>query len=218
MPRLLLLNKPFDVQCKFTDEQNRPTLADFCSVKNVYAAGRLDADSEGLLILSDAGWLSNLIADPKHKLPKTYLVQVEGAITPEGIDQLKKGVVLKDGLTKPAEAKIVPEPEWLWERTPSVRFRAAIPTSWIELTIREGRNRQVRRMTAHVGFPTLRLIRHSIGPWSLDGIANGSWQEVPMPATEQEARTLFAPWVQGGSSSREGGFTREKSVRRSKKR
>lgn len=202
MPKLILLNKPFNVQCKFTDEQNRPTLKDYCPVPNVYAAGRLDADSEGLLVLSDTGWLQNLIAHPRYKLPKTYIVQVEGTITQEAISELCKGVVLKDGLTKPAEASIIEEPLWLWERTPAVRFRASIPTSWISLTIREGRNRQVRRMTAHVGFPTLRLIRTRIGPWSLDGIPNGSWKEEVPFKNQSEAESLFSKWIEKGDDTR----------------
>lgn len=195
MAKIVLLNKPFNVQCKFTDEQNRPTLKDFCDVPNVYAAGRLDADSEGLLVLSDQGWLINLISNPKYKLPKTYYVQVEGTITDEAISQLTKGILLKDGMTKPAIAKKVDEPTWLWERTPPVRFRAAIPTTWISLTIREGRNRQVRRMTAAVGFPTLRLIRGQIGPWSIEGIDNGSWKEIPPFKTQAEAEQLFSKWI-----------------------
>jgi len=214
MSKIILLNKPFNVQCKFTDEQNRPTLADFCTVKDVYAAGRLDADSEGLLVLSDTGWLINLISHPNYKLPKTYLVQVEGTITSEAISLLKKGIVLKDGLTKPAEAKIVEEPSWLWERTPPVRFRANIPTSWIELTIREGRNRQVRRMTAAVGFPTLRLIRTQIGPWSLDTIANGSWKEVVMFNSQTDAEQVFSKWVDRGFSNKQPSRTFGRDHRR----
>lgn len=202
MSKLILLNKPFNVQCKFTDEQNRPTLKDFCTVPDVYAAGRLDADSEGLLVLSDTGWLQNLIAHPQFKLPKTYIVQVEGSITEDAIVQLCKGVVLKDGLTKPAECTLIDEPLWLWERTPAVRFRAAIPTSWISLTIREGRNRQVRRMTAHVGFPTLRLIRTQIGPWSIDGIASGSWKEEVPFKSQSEAEGLFSKWVDNRGETR----------------
>ncbi len=203
MPKLILLNKPFNVQCKFTDEQNRPTLKDFCDIPNVYAAGRLDADSEGLLVLSDTGWLQNMIANPKYKLPKTYYVQVEGEISDEAVKQLTTGVILKDGLTKPAIAKRIVEPSWLWERTPPVRFRAAIPTSWISLTIREGKNRQVRRMTAHVGFPTLRLIRVQIGPWNIDDIANGSWKEIPLFKTQSEAEQEFSKWIdQSGKSSK----------------
>jgi len=170
---IILFNKPFDVLCQFTDEQGRKTLADFIKQKNVYAAGRLDRDSEGLLLLTDDGSLQNEITEPKNKMAKTYWVQVEGEITNEAIEQLKTGVKLKDGLTRPAEAKIIPEPEDLWPRKPPIRERKNIPTSWIKLTIKEGRNRQVRRMTAATGFPTLRLIRYSIGEWTIDNIRNG---------------------------------------------
>jgi len=171
---IILFNKPFDVLCQFTDEQGRPTLASFIKQKNVYAAGRLDRDSEGLIVLTDDGKLQNKISDPKNKMPKTYWAQVEGEITDDAITQLKKGVNLKDGLTKPAKAKIITEPETLWPRDPPIRERKNIPTSWIELTIAEGRNRQVRRMTAATGFPTLRLIRYRIGEWSIDNISSGS--------------------------------------------
>ncbi len=170
---IILFNKPFDVLCQFTDEQGRRTLADFIKQKNVYAAGRLDRDSEGLLLLTDDGKLQNKITEPKNKMPKTYWVQVEGEITNEAIKQLKTGVKLKDGLTRPAEAKIISEPENLWPRNPPIRERKNIPTSWIKLTIKEGRNRQVRRMTAATGFATLRLIRYSIGEWTIDNIRNG---------------------------------------------
>ena len=172
---IILFNKPFDVLCQFTDEQGRSTLADFIKLKNVYAAGRLDRDSEGLLLLTDDGKLQHKITDPKNKMQKTYWVQVEGEITDEAINQLEQGVQLKDGLTRPAIAKKIAEPETLWPRVPPIRERKQIPTSWIELTITEGRNRQVRRMTAATGFPTLRLIRYSIGDWTIDNIASGSY-------------------------------------------
>ncbi|NOQ69730.1 MAG: pseudouridine synthase [Gammaproteobacteria bacterium] len=177
---IILFNKPFDVLCQFTDEQGRTTLADFVKQKNVYAAGRLDRDSEGLVVLTDNGKLQHKITDPENKMPKTYRVQVEGKITNEAIKQLKKGVKLKDGRssiirTKPAKAKIISEPEELWPRDPPIRERKNIPTSWIELIITEGRNRQVRRMTAATGFPTLRLIRYSIGEWTINNIDNGSY-------------------------------------------
>ena len=172
---IILFNKPFDVLCQFTDEQGRSTLADFIKQKGVYAAGRLDRDSEGLLILTDDGQLQHKITDPKNKMQKTYWVQVEGEISDDAILQLSKGVKLKDGLTKPAKAKKITEPETLWPRIPPIRERKQIPTSWLELTITEGRNRQVRRMTAATGFPTLRLIRYSIGDWTIDKIASGCY-------------------------------------------
>ena len=178
MSKIILLNKPYDVLCQFTDEQGRATLADYIKEKNVYAAGRLDRDSEGLLILTDDGKLQNKITDPKHKLEKTYLAQVEGEVTSEAIHQLQKGLKLKDGMTRPAKARIIEEPEWLWPRTPPIRERKHIPTIWIELKISEGKNRQVRRMTAAVGFPTLRLIRWSIGEWELGGLQSGEYKLV----------------------------------------
>jgi 23S rRNA pseudouridine2457 synthase len=172
---IILFNKPFDILCQFTDDQGRATLADFIQHKSVYAAGRLDRDSEGLLLLTDDGKLQHRITDPKNKIQKTYWAQVEGEITADAIQQLTKGVTLKDGLTKPATAKIIKPPENLWPRSPPVRERKHIPTSWIELTISEGRNRQVRRMTAATGFPTLRLIRYRIGEWTIDRIENGHY-------------------------------------------
>jgi len=172
---ILLFNKPFDVLCQFTDEQGRTTLANFIKQKNIYAAGRLDRDSEGLLLLTDDGTLQHKITDPKNKMEKTYWVQVEGEITDDAIRQLEKGIRLKDGLTRPAKAKKIAEPENLWPRIPPIRERKHIPTSWLELTISEGRNRQVRRMTAATGFPTLRLIRYRIADWTIDDIASGSY-------------------------------------------
>ena len=171
---IILFNKPFDVLCQFTDDQGRKTLADFIKQKNVYAAGRLDRDSEGLLLLTDDGKLQHDITDPKNKMQKTYWAKFEGEVTDDAINQLQKGVTLKDGLTKPAKAKIIAEPQGLWPRVPPIRERKNIPTSWIELSITEGRNRQVRRMTAATGFPTLRLIRYSIGEWNIDNIDNGN--------------------------------------------
>ena len=178
MPRLILFNKPHGVLCQFSaDGSGKPTLADYVDVLQVYPAGRLDTDSEGLLLLTDDGQLQARIADPKFKLAKVYLVQVEGVPDEAALTALRRGVQLKDGLTRPAEAEHVPAPE-LWPRDPPIRVRQSIPDSWISLTIREGKNRQVRRMTAAVGFPTLRLVRWAIGDWSLDGLQPGEWREV----------------------------------------
>lgn len=180
MARLILFNKPFGVLSQFTDrgsETVRATLSDFITVPDVYPAGRLDRDSEGLLLLCDDGRLQARIADPKFKLPKTYLVQVEGDPQDEALTALRNGVRLKDGMTLPAEVERIAPPE-LWPRNPPIRERKSIPDSWLKLTIREGRNRQVRRMTAAVGLPTLRLVRWSIGDWTVAGIAPGEFTEV----------------------------------------
>ena len=179
MSRVILFNKPFGVLSQFTDARSpspRPTLSAFIDVPNVYPAGRLDRDSEGLLVLTDDGKLQARIADPKHKMSKTYLVQVEGSPTNHDLQALRDGVILKDGPTKPAKVKLIDAPT-LWERDPPVRFRKSIPDTWIEVTIGEGRNRQVRRMTAHIGFPTLRLVRWRVGSWTLDGIESGAWAQ-----------------------------------------
>jgi 23S rRNA pseudouridine2457 synthase len=172
---IVLFNKPFMVLTQFTDDDNRQTLADYIPVKDVYAAGRLDKDSEGLLVLTNDGKLQHQLANPDKKTGKTYWVQVEGLVEQSSLQQLRDGVELKDGLTKPAKAKIIAEPA-IWPRNPPIRERQSIPTSWLELTIFEGKNRQVRRMTAAIGHPTLRLIRYSVGPWTLDGIANGEYK------------------------------------------
>ena len=176
MPRLLLFNKPFGVLPQFTDEAGRATLADYIDVPGVYPAGRLDRDSEGLLLLTDDGALQARIADPKFKLPKTYLVQVEGAVTDAALAALRVGVTLNDGPTRPAESERIAPPD-LWPRDPPVRFRKTVPDCWLQLTLREGRNRQVRRMTAAVGHPTLRLVRWRVGEWTVAGLGVGKWRE-----------------------------------------
>ncbi|MEM8917365.1 MAG: pseudouridine synthase [Pseudomonadota bacterium] len=180
MSRLILFNKPFGVLSQFTDRgtsTKRPTLSAFIDVKGVYPAGRLDRDSEGLLLLTDDGKLQAHIADPKFKLPKTYLAQVEGEPDAQGLAQLRQGLELKDGPTRPADVERIADPD-LWPRDPPIRFRKSIPDCWLELTIREGRNRQVRRMTAAIGHPTLRLVRSRIGQWSLGDLQPGEWKIV----------------------------------------
>ena len=180
MSRLILFNKPYGVLSQFTDVKSpspRPTLSTFVDVPGVYPAGRLDQDSEGLLLLTDDGGLQNRISDPRHKWPKTYFVQVEGVVTDAQLDELSRGVMLKDGMTSPAKAQRMAVPE-LWPRNPPVRFRKSVPDEWIELTITEGRNRQVRRMTAMVGLPTLRLVRWKVGEWMVDGLRPGSWKTI----------------------------------------
>ena len=187
MPRTILFNKPFDVLSQFTDKgtegSTRRTLSDFIDIPGVYAAGRLDRDSEGLLVLTDDGRLQQRIANPKNKWPKTYWVQVEGIPSDAALEDLRKGVTLKDGKTRPAEATRMDEPANLWPRNPPIRVRKSVPDSWLRLTIHEGRNRQVRRMTAAVGHPTLRLIRYSIGDWTIDGLLSGQWNDAPMHRT-----------------------------------
>ena len=175
---LIAFNKPFGVMCKFRPEPGRPTLADYIKVPEVYPAGRLDTDSEGLLLLTDDGQLQTRIAEPRHKLAKIYWAQVEGVPTEAALAWLRKGVDLGDFVTRPAGARVMDEPTALWPRDPPIRYRAKIPTTWLELTLREGKNRQVRRMTARVGFPTLRLVRAAIGRIHVDGLALGAWREV----------------------------------------
>ncbi len=184
MSQLIAFNKPFDVLSQFTPEpgSSAKTLADFIELPNVYAAGRLDRDSEGLLLLTDDGRLQAKLAHPDFKQAKTYLAQVEGEITEQALAQLTHGVVLKDGKTRPARAERIAEPDWLWPRTPPIRQRQSIPTSWLELSLTEGRNRQVRRMTAAVGFPTLRLIRIRIGDYTLGDLAPGHWCSLAAPS------------------------------------
>lgn len=186
MSDIYLFNKPYGVLTQFTDRDERPVLADFIDVPAIYPAGRLDKDSEGLLLLTSDGKLQQAVSDPAFKLAKTYFVQVEGILDDEALERLRTGLQLKDGITRPARvSKLATEPEGLWQRKPPVRYRASIPDSWIELTIKEGRNRQVRRMTAAVGHPTLRLIRYAIGDFRLDGLQPGEITQLPAEEVEK---------------------------------
>jgi len=182
--RLILLNKPFQVLPQFTSPDARRCLRELLPLRDVYPAGRLDFDSEGLMVLTDFGPWQARISQPGSGLPKTYLAQVEGEISEAALAALRAGVKLNDGPTLPALAEAVAEPDWLWPRDPPIRFRKSVPTSWLSLTLREGRNRQVRRMTAAVGLPTLRLIRVGVGPWRVEGLAPGQWREVPRAEAE----------------------------------
>ncbi len=187
MTRIILFNKPFGVLSQFTDTRSpttRPTLSGFIDMPGVYPAGRLDRDSEGLLVLTDDGKLQAKISNPKHKLTKTYLVQVEGDPQDADLAPLRAGITLKDGPTQPAKARLIDPPD-LWLRDPPVRFRKSVPDRWVEITISEGRNRQVRRMTAHIGFPTLRLVRWRVGSWTLDGISPGDWVQASAADTDR---------------------------------
>lgn len=200
MSRLILFNKPYGVLTQFTDADGRPTLADYIPIPKVYAAGRLDADSEGLVVLTDDGALQARIADPHHKLPKLYRVQVEGLPSDAALQQLEAGVELGDFRTRPCQVRRIAEPPALWPRDPPIRYRAAIPTSWLEIVLREGKNRQVKRMTARVGFPTLRLIRWQVGDWTLEGLPPGKWREIEIsgqPDTTQRVNGHNAPKNRG---------------------
>ncbi|MFN7087291.1 MAG: pseudouridine synthase [Burkholderiales bacterium] len=200
MAQLILFNKPYGVLCQFSPAASgAPTLKDYLPQRGIYPAGRLDADSEGLVVLTDDGALQHRIADPRHKLPKTYYAEVEGTPTDVALQQLAKGIDLGEFKTLPAAARIVPTPTWLWPRVPPIRFRRHIPTAWLEITLREGKNRQVRRMTAAVGLPTLRLIRYRVGNWTLDGLDPGKWRQV-----SAEATVVFAAAPQRGRSTAGG--------------
>jgi 23S rRNA pseudouridine2457 synthase len=181
MSRLVLFNKPYGVVCQFRPSGDTPTLKAFIPMPDIYPAGRLDADSEGLVVLTDDGRLQHDISDPRHKLAKNYWVQVEGKPTSQSLAKLRRGVDLGGFVTRPAQAQPAPEPDWIWPRQPPVRYRKSIPTSWLRLTLYEGKNRQVRHMTAAVGYPTLRLIRFSIGAWNLAGLPSGEWRELSLP-------------------------------------
>lgn len=196
MSRIILFNKPYGVLTQFTDAQGRPTLADFIPIPGVYAAGRLDADSEGLVVLTDDGGLQAQIADPRHKQPKVYWVQVEGIPSDSALQKLRDGVDLGDFVTQQSQACLIDEPSGLWQRHPPIRHRATVPTAWLQIMVREGKNRQIRRMTAKVGFPALRLIRWAVGDWTLDELLPGQWREIVVarqPAAKRRVNPCDTP-------------------------
>jgi 23S rRNA pseudouridine2457 synthase len=217
MPNLILLNKPFQVLSQFTDSENRGTLKDYVTQSGFYPAGRLDYDSEGLLILTDDGATQHQLANPAFKLEKTYWVQVEGVITDQALQQLVRGVQLKDGKTKPAKAKAITEPQ-IWDRSPPIRQRKDQPTSWLELKIKEGKNRQVRRMTAAVGFPTLRLIRYAIGNWTVDNLAPGENRSETVQLTIEKNKPSPRKYNHGRSTYTKVGKSPKSRVKQSSHR
>jgi 23S rRNA pseudouridine2457 synthase len=182
MAQLILFNKPYGVICQFSPSGESATLKDYLPQRDIYPAGRLDADSEGMVVLTADGALQHRITDPRHKLPKTYFAEVEGMPTSTALQQLRSGIDLGGFKTLPAKVRVVATPDWLWPRVPPVRFRKHIPTTWLEITLQEGKNRQVRRMTAATGFPTLRLIRYRVGNWTVAGLKPGDWQEFSVDA------------------------------------
>ena len=200
MSSIIIFNKPYGVLSQFSPGAGKPTLRDYLPQRDIYPAGRLDADSEGLLVLTSDGALQHRITDPRHKLRKTYCAQVEGIATEAALDPLVAGVTLSDYRAKPAAVSVIAEPPWLWPRVPPIRFRQHIPTSWVEIVIGEGRNRQVRRMTAAVGLPTLRLIRAAVGPWSLSGLSPGEWRVAAVPA-DLRSSAYTVPWGRRNSST-----------------